>query len=198
MSTPPVRNLKELSDAELIALYRGSSDKTLVGELFKRYSHLIYGLCITYFRDKDEAKDAVLRIFEGLFDKLKGNEVNHFRNWLTIVAKNHCISTIRSAKVRDKHETRFSKEEKTLVENEPDQRQHREDKEIQLNRLETAIGELKHEQKTCIILFFMQERSYAEIAEITGFSMMEVKSHLQNGKRNLKLILTKQNANIPS
>jgi RNA polymerase sigma-70 factor (ECF subfamily) len=64
-----------------------------------------------------------------------------------------------------------------------------EEKEKQFVALENAIEELSAEQKKCVDLFYLKEKSYVEIAEITGFTLNEVKSYIQNGKRNLKIKL---------
>jgi len=66
-------------------------------------------------------------------------------------------------------------------------------KEENYQELELCIDQLKEEQKNCIVLFYLQNKSYVEVAEITGYSMKEVKSYLQNGKRNLKILMSKEN-----
>ena len=58
-------------------------------------------------------------------------------------------------------------------------------------KLESAIEELKDEHKKCLIHFYLKKKSYDEVATITGFDLNQVKSFIQNGKRNLKLILEK-------
>ena len=67
------------------------------------------------------------------------------------------------------------------------------EKDVLLNKMMNAINELNAEQKECVSLFYLQKKSYAEIAAITGFSMMQVKSHIQNGKRNLRLMFENDN-----
>jgi RNA polymerase sigma-70 factor (ECF subfamily) len=180
-----------LTDAELLAAYRASGDKALVGELYTRYAHLVYGLCLNYFRDREVARDAVLQLFEKLFESLKKNEPENFKMWLTFVARNFCISELRKQKVqrertenylRDEDEPLIDDPESTVIED----AQQREEK---LKKLENAVMALEDEQRTCIELFYFKDKSYREIADITGFSEKMVKSHLQNGKRNLKLIL---------
>ena len=62
-------------------------------------------------------------------------------------------------------------------------------KEKLLTNLELALTHLKEEQRTCIELFFLQEKKYEEVAELTGFSAKQVKSYIQNGKRNLAIYM---------
>src|ERR1700755_2013990 len=97
----PRKRKSELSDEDLLKAYRASGDKTLVGELYIRYSHLVYGLCLNYFRDREVARDAVLALFEKLFESLKKNQPENFKMWLTFVARNHCISELRKQKTKN-------------------------------------------------------------------------------------------------
>jgi RNA polymerase sigma-70 factor (ECF subfamily) len=57
--------------------------------------------------------------------------------------------------------------------------------------LEKCIETLGDEQKQCVKLFYLQEKCYKEITESTGFDMNKVKSYIQNGKRNLKICMEK-------
>jgi len=175
-----------MSDNELIAQYKKSHHKQFVGELYKRYAHLVLGMCIHYFNDKDTAKDIVLQIFEKLFDELKKREVESFKAWLTFVVRNHCISEIRKIQVQQNREAEY----KIALQTEALHPEDDEKTEKQIRHLETALNELNPFQKKCIELFYYKNMSYAQIVEITGYSVNEVKSYIQNGKRNLKLILT--------
>ena len=65
------------------------------------------------------------------------------------------------------------------------------EKERKLQLLEEAIAELDEAQQRCIRLFYLEEKSYQEVAEISGYNMNQVKSYIQNGKRNLKILMTK-------
>ncbi|MEW6468044.1 MAG: sigma-70 family RNA polymerase sigma factor [Bacteroidota bacterium] len=188
-------HLGALSDTELVARYKFTLDKTYVGELFKRYSHLVLGLCINYYRDKDEAKDALLQIFEKLFDELRKRDVENFRPWLTFVARNHCISTLRKKKTERGRKEDFSYTGEKFVEYEDSLRQN--EQEVRLQALEEAVKELDEEQRICVELFYLKEKSYNEIAAATGYSVKQVKSYLQNGKRNLRILLNTKNERIP-
>jgi len=179
-------NIRQLSDHELIALYKRSCDKTLVGELYKRYSHLVLGMCIQYFKDKDTAKDIVVLIFEKLFEELKKREVENFKAWLTFVVRNFCISELRKLNTIHQKETLYQLDVKSDLEAE----EVDVNTDQQIEHLNVALNELNPLQKKCIELFYYKNMSYAQIVEITGYSINEVKSYIQNGKRNLKLILT--------
>jgi RNA polymerase sigma-70 factor (ECF subfamily) len=177
--------LKQLSDQDLITRYKESDDKIFVGELYKRYSHLVIGMCLSYFKDRDTAKDLTLAIFEKLFVELKKRDVECFRAWLTFVVRNFCISELRKQQVQALRIEEFSRE--TDIE-ESEEAAVSTDKN--LANLETAINELNPFQKRCIELFYFRNMSYQQIVSVTGFSANEVKSYIQNGKRNLRLILS--------
>lgn len=176
------------SDEQLIQNYRDSNKKKWVGELWNRYVHLVFGLCLKYLKNKEKAEDATLEIFERLFVSLKEKEVDTFKKWIYTVSKNHCLMILRK-------ETKFKgkiagEEVLDKVQDEVDQFLRSEE---DLQALELAIEGLNEDQQRCIKLFYIQEKSYKEVAAITGFDLIKVKSHIQNGKRNLKIQLSKNN-----
>ncbi|MFY9307641.1 MAG: sigma-70 family RNA polymerase sigma factor [Bacteroidia bacterium] len=180
--------LQKLSDAELVAHYKISDDKRAVGELYKRYTHLVLGMCIHYFKDKEHAKDAVLQIFEKLFTELKKREIENFRIWLSFVTRNYCISELRKQQTQLSRETLYKYEFQSQPVEPLDEKAVQQ--EQQLEKLEKGLSALNPFQKKCIELFYFKNMSYNEIVELTGLSVNEVKSHIQNGKRNLKLFIS--------
>ena len=202
-------DIKNCSDIELIQKFKETLNNEIIGELFQRYRHLVFGVCMKYLKDEDEAKDGVMQIFEKILTDLHKHNVDNFKGWLYMVAKNHCLMYFRSKKVHielPKHLTgdysddgAFSdsgemetggNSEGMNMELMANIHLNGEDKEKQLTLMESAIKELKKEQKICIELFYLQEKSYEEVAKITSYSMKKVKSYIQNGKRNLKIIMT--------
>jgi len=202
-------NIKDCSDSELVQKFKETSNNEIIGELFQRYTHLVFGVCIKYLKDEDEAKDGVMQIFEKILTNLNRHNVENFKSWLYMVAKNHCLMYFRSKKIHvelPRHLTGdFSDDNsedsvplsfgegsgvRPPVELVSNLHLNGEDKEKQLTLMESAIKELKEEQKICIELFYLQEKSYEEVAKMTGYTMKEVKSYIQNGKRNLKIIMT--------
>ncbi len=181
------KDYSALADNQLVELYKQSGDTTLVGVLYNRYMTMVYGVCLKYLKDRDESKDAVMQIFEKLMSSLKEHEIIHFKSWLYVTAKNHCLMAIRSQKGRNFQE--FSAD---IMENgaflHPEEEP---EKELNLVKLEKCIEHLAAEQKHCVTLFYLQHKCYKEIVEITGFDDNKVKSYIQNGKRNLKLCMEK-------
>lgn len=181
-----LKNIKALTDAELIADYKRKGDAELVGELYKRYSHLVYGVCLKYHKNEDESKDAVIQIFENLLEDLKKHNIENFKSWLHSVSRNHCLMALRKNQTLQKRENEY---EYSLGNNNTEtfdfEPHEKETKEVQLTALEQGLTTLKEEQRVCIELFFLQEKRYEEVADITGYSTKQVKSYIQNGKRNL-------------
>ena len=183
MSYSSKDDIRSMSDLELVAAYRHTEDKTFVGELYKRYAHLVLGMCVNYFRDREQAKDVMLAIFEKLFSELKKREIEHFKAWLTFVVRNFCISEIR------KRQTEKSRSEEYCRDLETPSDDAEPVSEEKLEKLESALQELNPFQKTCIELFYYKNMSYQQIVALTGYSANEVKSYIQNGKRNLRQLL---------
>jgi len=173
----------ELSDEALIDEYLLTGDKDLIGILFERYTHLVYGICLRYINDHEQRKDAVMEIFESLFDKLAVHKVSCFRNWLYSVARNHCLMMIRKAAGAERMRQRVS-DESDVYAWQPDLRVPEEECLVQ-----EAVGQLPGEQKRCLSLLYLEDKSYRDISETTGYSLNQVKSYVQNGKRNLKIYI---------
>jgi RNA polymerase sigma factor (sigma-70 family) len=178
---------ENLTDGELIELYRKTSDMKVLGRLYDPYMPLVYGVCLKYLKDREESKDAVMQIFEKLVTSLKTHEVTYFKSWLYVTSRNYCLMQLRSAKNR-----KFEEISPNLMES--DGLTHLETEselEINVGRLQKCIEELAEEQKECVRLFYLQQKCYREITQLTGFDDNKVKSYIQNGKRNLKICMEK-------
>jgi RNA polymerase sigma-70 factor (ECF subfamily) len=174
-----------LSDTDLIARFRESGDLSLVSELFGRYTSMLYGVCLKYLRDREDSRDAVMQIFEKLPAALKVHEIANFKSWLYVTARNHCLMHIRSKKGKMTREIGSRVMENDVLLHQEDEP----DLENDLSRLEKCIGELGDDQQRCVRLFFLEEKCYKDIATTTAFDLNKVKSHIQNGKRNLKICM---------
>lgn len=177
-------------DAELLQQYRETGDLKVLGELYERYMHLIFGVCLKYLRDEDDSKDATMQIFEKLVTDLRLYEVKNLSSWLHTLARNHCLMMLRQRK-------RTTAQESIQLIGEDDMEivafVHPEDEgvEMQLVQMEKGMNDLPDEQKVCLELFYLEQKSYKEICDMTGFDFKQVKSYIQNGKRNLKIYLDK-------
>ena len=180
----PIIEKPVLDDAELVTLYRESGDVAFIGTLYRRYSTTVYGVCLKYLKNNGHAEDAVMEIFEKLHLDLKRVDIAYFRAWLYMVAKNHCLMKLRKAGLS----LEFP-DELPIVAIESDDFDV--EREQMLTLLDKSLPQLREEQRQCIHLFYLEEKSYKQVAMETGFTLNEVKTHIQNGKLNLKKILSK-------
>lgn len=180
------RNRTDLTDDQLLKEFNRSGKNAFLGTLYQRYLPLVFGTCMKYLKNEAKAQDASMDIFELCAKKLKGKEIEHFKSWLYVVAKNHCLMQLRSEK-KKKH-VAFDQAEHRIE----DQNGYDFLKESRLQKLTQTLGELKPDQKACIELFFLKNKCYQEIAVELNMEVKKVKSHIQNGKRNLKILLGKE------
>lgn len=176
-----------IDDNGLIELYKQAGDLTILGQLYQRYMELVYGVCLKYLKDPEPAKDAVMQIFEELVSKVKKHDIENFRGWLHQVAKNHCLMQLRTPKNLKTVELKTE-----LVQS--GENVHLNgilEKEENFRKLEYCIGTLSNDQQVAIRLFYLEEKCYNEIVEITGQEWNQVRSFIQNGRRNLKLCMEK-------
>lgn len=184
------KDVSEVADQELIKKYLASDDSYYIGELFQRYTHLIFGVCMKYLKAEAESEDAAMEIFEKLLTDLKHHKVENFKSWLYSVTKNHCLMKLRKQKQLTEKERSLNLFDQEFVEfPEVLHLNNTLVKETQLNNLGKSIAMLSEEQRQCVELFYLQEKCYKEVVEITNYSLKEVKSYIQNGKRNLKKLL---------
>ena len=166
-------------------LYKQTANLEVLGQLYQPYMDLVFGVCLKYLKDSERAKDAVMAIFEELVSKLKKHEVDNFKGWLHTLAKNHCLMQLRSAKNIKTAE--FNPDHMQLTET-----VHLNgvmEKEEHLEQLNDCLQTLSPEQKTVVELFYLQQKCYKEIETITGIEWNRVRSHIQNGRRNLKICM---------
>lgn len=180
----------EQDDTALVAEYKRSGDLDVLGTLYNKYMHLVFGVCLNYLKDEEQSKDAVMQIFEELVKKLRVHEVQNFKSWLHVLSRNHCLMALR----KQTKNTTLSLED-TFVENMDFVHLDMDDtKETKLNVMEKCMETLPQEQKVSVDLFYLQEKCYKEVADITGYDLVKVKSYIQNGKRNLKICIEKNSS----
>ena len=168
--------------------YKETGELQVVGDLFQGYMDLVYGVCLKYLKNPENAQDSVMAIFEELVTKLKKHEVENFKAWLYTVSKNHCLMRLRSEKKQVT--VNFDVE---LMQSEENVHLNGElEKEENLTRMEFCLGQLPEEQKNVIELFYLQGKCYNEISEHTGLEWKKVRSYIQNGRRNLKICMDSQ------
>lgn len=175
-----------MTDQELIELFVQKNDSRIIAELYQRFGHLVFGVCMKYLKHIQDAEDLTIELFADLPQKLKNHKILHFKSWLYITTKNSCLMLLRkkngfNSSIDDQFEDKAEEENLSS----------KEILETKLEALEIALKELNDKQATCIKAFFLEKRCYDEISKAENLTINEVKSHIQNGKRNLKIILSK-------
>jgi len=184
------QKIKEQDDIALIAQYKSSGDLNILGALYSKYMHLVFGVCVSYLKDEEESRDAVMQIFEELVVKLRVHEVQNFKSWLHVLARNYCLMAIRK-----KSKSNTVSLEDVVMENIEFVHLDIEDaKETKLTIMEKCMESLTEEQRVSVDLFYLQEKCYKEIVDVTGYDLTKVKSYIQNGKRNLKNCIEKNSS----
>jgi len=178
-----------IEDKELLDRFYNDGNNQWLGILLQRYTMLLLGVCMKYLNNEEEAKDAVQQVFLKAITELQKYKVDYFKSWLYMVAKNYCLMKIRNNHGRHAVEVN---ENIAGHEDDGDVQLQLKEKDNTLNLLHEGLEELNEEQKQCVTLFYLQKKSYHQITEMTGFTMLQVKSYIQNGKRNLKLIVEKK------
>jgi RNA polymerase sigma factor (sigma-70 family) len=179
------KDFNGLTDEEILNRYFETGNMESLVILYNRYMHLIYGVCMKYFRDREESKDATMEIFEKLAKTLRKETVLNFNGWIYSVTRNHCLTIIRDKK-------RHLIKDDGLIFMESDSGWHLSDDGIMddnIEKLHDCLAGLTDEQKTCVELFYLKKKSYREIVSETQYELNKVKSHIQNGKRNLKICI---------
>lgn len=180
---------QHITDQELLEQFYADHNNEWLGILLQRYTLLLLGVSMKYLKNEEEAKDSVQQIFLKVIQELQKYKVEYFKSWLYTVAKNHCLMKLRekqgkiTTEINDRLATKPGEESdrQALLEN---------DQTLEL--MDLSLKELNPEQQQCVTLFYLQKKSYQEVSEATGFSMLQVKSYIQNGKRNLKLLIEKK------
>lgn len=186
------KNYNHISDSELLQNFYKDHDNRWLGILLPRYTLLLLGVCMKYLKNEEDSRDCVQQIFLKVISELHKYKVDYFKSWIYMIAKNHCLMKLRdnkniymewNEKIAPEDHINFDKTD--LIE-----------KDRLLHKLQEALNQLNPDQKRCVDLFYLQKKSYSEVASQTGLTMLQVKSHLQNGKRNLKMIMRDELENV--
>lgn len=180
---------KQFDDASLVEAFKKEASNRILSEIYTRYGHLVMGVCLKYMKNKQDAEDITMHVFETLPNKLMRSEIQYFKSWLYRVTCNECLMILRKKGIPTSDNLEFAVEKEDEVEIE---------KEQQIQLLEKAMESLNDEQRITVQLFYIEGKSYVEITEITGFDLKKVKSAIQNGKRNLKINLSQKDEFKPT
>lgn len=182
----------QLSDEEVILQYKATHDNYYVGFLFERYVYLIFGICLKYLKNRQDAEDVMVEIYEKLQTTLLEKDVGKFRNWLSVLVKNYCVSKLRSLQTESKRIQSYKDYVNHLTLNSESEDGSLSSNPVSEEEIKTALATLPNVQKICIEYFYFKNKSYLEIAGILKEEVGKIRSYIQNGRRNLKIELSKK------
>jgi RNA polymerase sigma factor (sigma-70 family) len=184
-----------ITDQELLERFYADHNNEWLGILLERYTLLLLGVCMKYLKNEEDARDSVQQIFLKVIQELHKYKVEYFKSWIYMIAKNHCLMKLRDR--QGKMPTEINDNLMSAPSDDPD-RQSLLKNDLAFETMEEALKELNQEQRQCVTLFYLERRSYQEIHEITGFTLLQVKSYIQNGKRNLRILIEKKMKESPN
>ena len=176
------RPYDDIDDKTLLARFHAEGDNAWLGILLERYTALLFGVCMKYLKHEEDARDSVQQIFLKVISEMHKYEVEYFKSWLYMVAKNHCLMKLRDKKIytAELNEQAMTRPDEKLL-------HAAKEREITLDRMESAMLKLNPEQRKAVEMFYFEKKSYQQIADEENISVMQVKSNIQNGKRNLRI-----------
>lgn len=190
-----LQKFNHIPDSELLENFYADKNNEWLGILMERYTLLLLGVCMKYMKNEDEARDCVQQVFLKSITELHKYKVSYFKSWLYMIARNHCLMKLRSQPL--KRTAELTDQHTSIVNEWMFDNKRVEDKEQLYNLLQECMQQLSKEQHQCIVLFYLEKKSYQQIADRTQFTLLQVKSFIQNGKRNLKLMIEKKFSGNP-
>lgn len=177
-------DIKQLDDISLLEVFKSNGEMRCIEEVYRRYGHLVFGVCLKYLKNREDAQDGLNAVFEKLFVELRKHSVADLPAWLHVVTRNHCYHELRKNTPEASSSFILNSEDRS-----EEELSLRKEWDVQIDTLHLALEKLNPSQQWCIKLFWLEEKSYKEISTLTGMGLQEVKSHIQNGMRNLRLML---------
>ena len=155
-----LQKINHIDDKELLNRFYTDHNNEWLGELLPRYTLLLFGVCMKYLKNEEDAKDCVQQIFLKAINELHKYKVEYFKSWIYMIAKNHCLMKLRD---KGKYSVEITEKMAATADTTEDKNLHIE-KENTITEMQAALQQLSHEQQLCVTLFYLEKRSYTEIA----------------------------------
>jgi RNA polymerase sigma-70 factor (ECF subfamily) len=172
------------ADDHLIISQIISGQNDLFRLLVRRHERAVYGMGISFFRNREDASDFTQEVFLKVYRSLSRFEgKSRFSTWLYKIAYNTAINRVN----RNKEYLSLATGEESgplLCDNETPERILI--RQASRQAILAAMNELPERYRVCVDLFFFYERSYQEIEAITGFPVNTIKSHVFRAKKMLR------------
>jgi len=176
----------QFTDEELLRLYSNTGDNKNLSTLYTRYVEMVYGVCLKYYKNSTEAKDAASEIYLLLLKRTKGKAINNWKPWLYTVIKNYCLKQLKSRTNKMPKQMAADRVYSKEVFHPSSKRN-----EVEVRKLKSCIKKLDCEQQSCIRMFYIERKSYQDLSKSLSHNWGQVRSRIQNGRRNLKNCMEK-------
>lgn len=182
------------TDHELVAFARTGSEKAY-RELLDRYQRPVFSVIYRMVRDRELAEDIAQETFVRVFNNIeKYNPKYKFSSWIFKIASNLAIDTMRKKKLDtvSLDGSRYARTDEEIASSRLALASEEEDPEELLlakelgSEIEKAIGSLRIEYRTAIVLRHVEGRPYEEIAEIMDIPLGTVKTYIHRARNELR------------
>ena len=190
----PALDYTQLDDRELAALAAKGREGAF-RELLSRYERPVFSLIYRMVRDRTLAEDLAQEAFIRAFNAIGSYNTSYkFSNWIFKIANNHTIDHLRKRKLSTvsihgspnaTSQDELSQTRLVVESHDENPHEYLEHKELG-GQIEEAIGQLREEYRTVILLRHVEGYAYDEIAEIMGLPLGTVKTYLHRARNELK------------
>lgn len=159
-------------------------DVALYAVLVDKYKHMVFTLAMQIVKSEADAEEVAQDAFYKAYKSLGNFEGrSSFSTWIYRIAYREAISKLRK---RHNKETHYEHEHENPKYNTADDKENQPlEQEDRSRYLKMALTRMKGEEATILTLFYYEEKKVAEIAEITGLTVSNVKVILHRGRQNL-------------
>ena len=187
----------QLDDKELAAL-AADGRETAFRELLSRYERPVFSLVYRMVRERTLAEDLAQEAFIRAFNAIDTYKPRYkFSSWIFKIANNHTIDYLRKKKLDtvsiDGSPHAETPEEEAQTRLVVESQEEAPDRYVEARELgdqiEEAIGELRPEYRTVVLLRHVEGHTYDEIAEIMDLPLGTVKTYLHRARGELKELL---------
>lgn len=190
-------SLREKTDQEVVVFAKDGVDEAY-RELVRRYERPVFSLVYRMVRNRELAEDLAQETFIKVLNAIQSYRPEFkFSSWVFKIANNAAIDHIRKRELNtlslegSPHADTPELIEATALqisgggESQLDEVENRE----LGSTIEKAVGQLRPEYRSCILLRHVDGRTYEEIAEMLNLPLGTVKTYIHRARNELRILL---------
>lgn len=183
VTSPPTPSDAARRDADILADLQAGDTAAAFNALLERYETKVFRLCLSMLHDtslaQDVAQEVLLRVWRHLnrYDAQSGA----FSTWIYAIARNQCLSTLSKQRLAWA----------SLDDTEVSQQVAQISAATEINDaaslawLRSLVQALPTAQRSCLTLYYFEERSVTEVATLLDLPEGSVKTHLHRARQAL-------------